>query len=415
MVAWRASGTLHAGLLCTTVGFFVLGLVVRRRLRSRGMGLAYVAASLMLGFVAILSGTLRVALDGPWRGGMSPAQRTQLARLGRAVVLAAPFVFVFGGLFAAADAVFESRIRALVLLDASLLSHAVLFVVGAATACGVLWCGLVREREQLREPVLPSKKRIGASETAVILGAVAALFAVFVAIQIFYVFGGQSRVEESIGLTYAEYARRGFFELVAAAVLVVPLLLLVHWAGTQAARTSFLFRGSSVAIVALLLVIMASAIVRLDAYIDAYGLTETRLYAALFLGSLAVVSLWLAGSLWRDQRDRFVWGAIALAAFALVATAAINPDGTIAAINLDRVGDGQEFDPVHAAGLSADAVPGLVAALDELEAKDACLVARAMLQTWGSGSEDIRSWNWGRYSARRSVAEHRADLLAACQ
>ena len=29
--------------------------------------------------------------------------------------------------------------------------------------------------------------------------------------------------------TYAEYARRGFFELVAVAALVLPLLLCAHW------------------------------------------------------------------------------------------------------------------------------------------------------------------------------------------
>ena len=44
-----------------------------------------------------------------------------------------------------------------------------------------------------------------------------------------YLFGGSEWVQRVAGLTYAEYARRGFFELVVVAALVLVLLLIAHW------------------------------------------------------------------------------------------------------------------------------------------------------------------------------------------
>ena len=65
--------------------------------------------------------------------------------------------------------------------------------------------------------------RLGIVEIATILGLLDALFLVFVVLQFPYFFGGAS------ALGYAEYARRGFFELVTVAALVLPVLLAAHW------------------------------------------------------------------------------------------------------------------------------------------------------------------------------------------
>ncbi len=51
------------------------------------------------------------------------------------------------------------------------------------------------------------------------------LFLAFVLVQLRFLFGGSGLEEQRVGLTYAEYARHGFFELVVVAVLVLPLIL----------------------------------------------------------------------------------------------------------------------------------------------------------------------------------------------
>ena len=70
---------------------------------------------------------------------------------------------------------------------------------------------------------------LGIIELGVPLGLLNLLFLSFVLVQVRYFFGGAASVALTPGLTYSEYARRGFFELVAVSALVLPLLLLTHW------------------------------------------------------------------------------------------------------------------------------------------------------------------------------------------
>ena len=53
----------------------------------------------------------------------------------------------------------------------------------------------------------------------VVLGLLDLLFLAFVAVQVGYFFGGSAHVHGITGLTFSEYARHGFWELLAAAAL----------------------------------------------------------------------------------------------------------------------------------------------------------------------------------------------------
>jgi len=64
---------------------------------------------------------------------------------------------------------------------------------------------------------------------SVLLGLLDLLFTAFVVVQVRYFFGGSALVHATTGLTYAEYARSGFFALLAVAALVLPFLLMAHW------------------------------------------------------------------------------------------------------------------------------------------------------------------------------------------
>ena len=124
-----------------------------------------------------------------------------------------------------------------------------------------------------------------------VLGLLDLLFVAFVAVQIRYLFGGADRVVSTAGLTYAEYARRGFFELVtvdgasasgaAAGTLAPP---------SRGPRAGLPGAGRNP--VALLFVIMASAMQRMYLYVGEYGLTQLRFYVTAFMVWLAVVLAW---------------------------------------------------------------------------------------------------------------------------
>jgi len=246
---------------------------------------------------------------------------------------------------------------------------------------------------------------LGAVELTIVLGALDLLFLVFVALQLGYLFGGAAFVTGSAEFTVAEYARRGFFELVWVAAISLPLLLAMHWLARPGSRRAERgFAALTVCFVGLLFVIMASALVRMGLYTSLFGLTELRLYPTAFMGWLAIVFVWFIGTGLRGRRDRFAVGAL-VAGFVTVALLdVINPDGLIARTNLGRVGAPQPVDSEYLASLSADAVPALVTGLAALPPAEQQRVRTALATRWSATSPDWRTWNWSRSQAAAALA-----------
>ena len=168
-------------------------------------------------------------------------------------------------------------------------------------------------------------------------------------------------------------------------------------------------------VVALLLVVMASALQRMRMYEQAYGLTEDRLYVVAILLWLAAVFTLFLRTLVVARNDWFVAGSIGAAAVVLLVLTVINPDALIAERNIARGSEVHPFDAEYAARLNADAAPILVDHLGTLAPGDACTIARSLLVRWGTGTgHDMRSWNWGRSAAARTVEQHRTELNLAC-
>jgi hypothetical protein len=275
------------------------------------------------------------------------------ASVGRGIALGVPLVVLFGGLFLAADAVFKRLVTAAVPDLSHVWAHAFLAAAIAWAAAGLLR-DLVAAREDRR--VLPGDVLIarrftfGATEIAIALAALDLLFAAFVAVQFRYLFGGPA------DLSYAQYARHGFFELVAVSVLLLPVLL-----AANALARGRLVRGLSLALVALELVVAASALERLRLYQREFGLTELRVYTTGVVLWLACVFLWLCLTTLRGRR-RFAVGALVLGFAFSAGLNVLNPDALIARTNLAR----PQVDAEYLGHLSDDAVPALVAGLPSL-------------------------------------------------
>src|SRR5207247_6215144 len=118
------------------------------------------------------------------------------------------------------------------------------------------------------------------------------LFPLLVVVQLRYLFGGAELVQGGTGLTYAEYARWGFFELVTASALVLPILLVAEWAlRYEPCAGQRTFRYLAGLLLVLLAAVMASALRRMQLYVDEVGLPEIRLYSTAFIVYLAGRSL----------------------------------------------------------------------------------------------------------------------------
>jgi uncharacterized protein DUF4153 len=220
-------------------------------------------------------------------------------------------------------------------------------------------------------------------------------------VQARYLFGGQALVEMRAHLSYATYARHGFFELVAVSVLVLPVLLAANALVRERQRLVRVLSGS---LVALELVVAVSALQRLRLYEHQFGLTELRLYATGVVLWLMCVFAWLCVTTLRG-RSRFAVGALVLGFAATAALNVLDPDALIARTNLTR----PHVDVQYLGGLSDDALPTLIARLPALRPDmRSALATRLLAQSPGGGG--VLSWNASRSRAESLLATQRAEL-----
>jgi hypothetical protein len=413
-LAWHDSSALK--ILSLLAALTALSLVMLRaqggRFRFAGvvehaLGAAVAGLNTAFGLLPMLFG------ESEWKNLLGGRWSQRGMAVVRGVLFALPCLLIFGGLFMGADAVFDNIVRKTFHVNLQqVFTH--FFVVAFFAWCvggylrGMLWG---KEVSVIKEKRLPSVS-LGIIEVAVALGALDLLFLAFVLVQVRYFFGGSALVQATTGLTYAEYARGGFFELVAVAALLLPLLLLIHWliarSGPQGERVFRVLAGVQIL---LLFVIMASAFQRMRLYQAEYGLTEQRLYPTAFMGWLAVVFLWFAITVLSGRRERFAFGAMVAGFLLIIVLEALNPDALIARTNLARAKAGRSFDARYATRLSADAVPELVAALPNLNPQDRCTLASAILKRWAfPQTSDWRVWNWSRARATQVLHENESSL-----
>ncbi|HWC06897.1 MAG TPA: DUF4173 domain-containing protein [Gemmatimonadota bacterium] len=415
--AWRASTPLLV--LCGMMFLLSISLPLLRDPLRVGVvrhGLAFLAT---LPGAAILAPAAVADLARNDRGSTAPAGRW--APLARGALFAVPFLLVFGALFSAADPVFEWYVGDVFgFVLERLPSHALMTVVFAWVALGLLF-GLAVVRISARASA-DAVGRAG-TETLVALLLVDALFLFFVLVQIRTLFAGREIVETTLGLSYAEYAREGFFQLVAAATVALSGLLAADWLIPRGSSRRRLFGGAAALLLALVALVLASAALRMRLYVSAYGLTELRLYTSAFMVWLAFVLVWFAGTVLRGRRERFMAGALAGLTVGILGLAALDPDATIVRTNAaplprEAVAAPQEsttggFDARYAATLGPDAAPALLAAWPRLDPWRRCVVAEALLADHASPRPDWRTWSWGRGRARSTVARERSTLERA--
>jgi Domain of unknown function (DUF4173) len=315
------------------------------------------------------------ALAPPAPHGISPALRGGLL----ALVVAAPFAV----LFSQADAAFAQLGREIPLPAANPLpGQAVTFVVVLAAALGL---ALAAARPFARGLPRPSRK-LTPWEWAVPLVLLNALFLAFVLVQVAVLFGGRERVLRTAGLTYAEYARQGFWQLLGVAGLTLCVLgAAALVADATRRRHRALLHALCAVLCALTVVVLVSTVQRLLLYENAFGLTRLRLFVtafALWLGGLFAL-LAVAGHA-GSVRRRLAHVAVVGTALALLGFSLASPDRLIAERNVDRWRETGRIDESYLRGLSADAVPALVELPAELGALDRLRVALADPEPWSS-------------------------------
>lgn len=328
-------------------------------------------------------------------------------RVAKGVVLALPILIIFGLLFSSADLAFSQFVNSIVYIDPSerTMQYIFLLFVAFLSALGFLsYIFFPKPGDQ----ALPDQQPIAATgsdrgiEVLVALSLVSILFLLFIGFQVAYLFGGETNVVNA-GFTYAEYARRGFFELLVVGMLSLLVLLVSEkFAGVESKKDNrFLF--PALVLIAEVVIVIISAFKRLSLYIDAYGMTMLRFYVAAFIGLLLVWFILLAIKFIKTKREEFYTfsGLISIALF-LVVMNLVNPDAFIARYNLEQYNQNGKIDASYIRELSADATPVVIEMYNKVDVADKEIM-REILQKQKEALETHQD-NWQSMNLSRARA-----------
>lgn len=348
-----------------------------------------------------LSAVAGVFRSLPWAGRGVAARlggrRRQVVAGARSLAITVVLLGVFTALLAGADGLFAAYLGG---IDLDLgPARLVVAVVVAAVAAAAAHLALAPPAWGALGAPAPKAAPLG--EWLLPVVSLAALVLGFIGLQVSALLGGHRHVLESAGLTYAQYARQGFGQLMAVTVLT---LVVVGVAARRAPRATRTERVATSAALGALCVgtlgVVASALRRMDLYVEAFGLTRLRVFVVAVEVALGVVLVLLlvAGVRWRGAwLPRAVVG---VAAAALLGLAAVNPDALVLRHNADGALAGslaERLDVDYLRGLSADAVPDAAALPEPL--RSCVLDGRRVPE-----AVDLAGWNLGRAQAIDALA-----------
>lgn len=355
-LAFRASAWLAWSNAVALVALLVLAVLYARHGSILDSTPAQVARRSRSGLAHGVAGLEVVRVLQP---SMSDGWRDRVVRLGRGLLVVVPVVVVLLALLASADAVFASLLTPELDLRPAV-GHGLLALVVALVVLALVGASSAERAEPGR------RGTFGVIEVTAMLGVVAAVLALFVLSQLVALTVAGDRLVESAGLTPAEYARSGFFQLCWAAGLLLGFLALVRAVADPVALRSRVVVALGTAVPLLALGLVLVSLRRMALYDDAFGLTILRLWvvgAALWMGVVLLMTAARNAGI-GSGRQWLVAGAGLAAGVLLMAANGSNPEAFVARHNLERAHRGAELDVGYLATLSDDAVPVVADAVD---------------------------------------------------
>lgn len=365
--------------------------------------------------------------DMPDEGNTGKRRKNQLVwSIFRGVGLALPIIFVFSALFAAADPIFENKLQQVLdfLKIENLVEYLFRFfyiLLFAYIFTGVLLHAIYPEHKfDKPDPTKPwIKTFLGNIETSIILTSVNILFFSFLLIQFRYFFGGKTNISLT-GFTYSEYARRGFGELIAVAVISLLLYLALHGITTNhSSKNAIRFSILSSILFIQVLIILLSSFQRLMLYESAYGFSRLRTYSTIFIPWLAfiIVSVVILEFI---KKQGFFSIVLVISALGYAGSLIIfNVDSFIATRNIERARisnqEGYALDYNYLNQLSNDALPVILSAyLSEDKAlKDpsaAFLACRLDSMTNQSEQQSWQGFSFSDQTAKMLLDQNKSSL-----
>lgn len=371
----------------------------------------------------------KLLIDNRKQPGANRNWRSTLLPILRGALISIPILAVFIVLLASADPVFKAFIENLLrYFDLKRLAEytfrGVYIVILAYLFCGLLLFAATHsdDRDITAESKPHLKPFLGITETGIIFGSVEVLFLIFAFIQFKYLFGGHANITQE-GFTYAQYAQRGFGELIVVGFFSLLLLILlssISYQDTDRKRKVFSILGAG--LVALVLVILISAFQRLMLYEQAYSFTRARFYALVFMIWLGLLLIAVIALVLKQYQRGFGVAILAACIGFALSMNLLNVDATVVRHNINRAAGGADLDIYYlAAQLSDDAIPTIGAKFSDPALPNelhqdlgVTLICYQWFHEYRDRPEHWQSFNFSRWQAQRTFTSL-ADALADYQ
>ncbi len=253
------------------------------------------------------------------------------------LALALPVAAILMSLFMSADAVFADSMNTVydfIGLDFTNIFLDIVFGLIFGLFFAAMLLGLKYSGEKQK-----SAKKIGNNIESTIIGTFLIIINIFiitfVAFQFVYLFGGTVNITAS-GMSYADYARRGFFELSTASGIIFAIALFVLiMTKRKGEKLPLWIQFTTVCLCVCNSVLLVSAVKRMLLYVDVYGLSVKRVLTLWFMCIIGLCLAWIIIKCFVDKIDLMKW--IGLTVILSVCVLSLtNTERIIAKYNVDR-------------------------------------------------------------------------------
>ncbi|MFC6021701.1 DUF4153 domain-containing protein [Plantactinospora solaniradicis] len=308
-------------------------------------------------------------------------------------------LIVFGALLSSADVAFSAALGALMPEINAGAVFRLLFLLAVGGLITVAATYTLSAPPDLSTVDKPSRRSLSIVEWAPPIAGLTLLFVGFVAVQFTVLFGGQRHVLRTTGLSYAEYARSGFWQLLAVTLLTLAVLAgVTRWARRDRPAERLLLRILLGLLSTLSVVIVVSALSRMYTYQQVYSFTGERIFVMALELALGVVFLMIMAAGIRWQGAWIPRLTVGLAVVMLLGLAVLNPEDYAAQRNIARYEETGKIDAWYLRALSADATPALSHLPDPVRRCTLSWIADDLAEP-----DPWYAWNLGRVRAREAL------------
>lgn len=327
----------------------------------------------------------------------------------RGVFISIPLLFVILVLLTSADMVFSNYITNFSSIFENIsigkiISHLFVIIIVFIIIFSYIWSFKYSYDEGINNKKVMEWEPVTILTVIFMLNIVYLLFSI---VQFSYLYGGGNKFIPQ-EFTYAEYARKGFFELVAVTIINFTILL---------SSMKFIKRGNKTlnsisnllltTLVAFTINMLFSAHYKMSLYEKTYGFTYLRIFVHIFMLMLFILFIVALMGIWNRRMPlNKVLIVIILGMFILLNY--INVDKVIAEKNIEIYYKTQKIDVKYLKNLSYDAIPEILKLKDDSNKE----IAREI----NSYLEDLKkelsvdySWyefNYSKYKARKIIEQN---------